>query len=90
MEPITIQEQRKQKLFIPDEKLALIFIQSDYSALYSKDKQGVVKQAYSNLIEVKNDEQEAKIGASFLGITNFGPDDSFILNKDVENGTITS
>ena len=90
MEPLTIQEQRKQKLYIPDEKLALIFIQSDYSAVYKKDAQGVVKQAYGNLIEVKNDEEEALIGASFLGITNFGPNDSFIVNKDVENGTITS
>ena len=57
--------------------------------MYSKGEDGLVKQAYDSLPDVKSDEEESMIGASFLGITNFGPNDSFILNKDVIKDTIT-
>ena len=44
-------------------------------------------QLFANLDAVLEDEKEAKEGASFLGITNFGENNKFIVNKDLAAGS---
>ena len=84
MQPFTRQEQSKRQLYIPDEKLAVFFMQNDYSNV-CKVENGVIEQAFDNLPEVMQDLKEAEKGASFLGIDYFGPRDKFKLNKDLED-----
>ena len=57
-------------------------MQNDYSNV-CKIEEGQVKNAFDNLPPVIEDEKEAIKGANFLGIKNFGPEDMFILNKDL-------
>ena len=59
-------------------------MQNDYSKV-CKIVDGKIHQAYDNLPDVIEDVKEAEKGTSFLGIDNFGPDDKFILNKDLED-----
>ena len=42
-----------------------------------------MEQVYCDLNAVVEDEKEAKEGASFLGISNFGENNMFIVNKDL-------
>ena len=42
-------------------------------------------QAYADLLQVINDEKDGKTALEFLDITDFGPDDAWILNKDIED-----
>ena len=51
MQPFTRQEQSKRQLYIPDQKLAVFFMQGDYSNV-CKIENGVIEQAYDNLPEV--------------------------------------
>lgn len=59
-------------------------MQNDYSNV-CEIKEGQVKNAFQNLPPVIEDEKEAIKGANFLGIKNFGPEDMFIVNKDLSN-----
>ena len=40
-------------------------------------------QAYADLKGITEDFKEAKFAAGFLGITDFGPEEAYILNKDL-------
>ena len=59
-------------------------MQNDYSNV-CKIEEGQVKNAFDNLPPVIEDEKEAIKGANFLGIKNFGPEDMFIVNKDLND-----
>ena len=86
MEQTTYQEQAKNTYVIPDDMFAAFFIQAYYDRVYKYDvAKGVAVQAYGNLQSVVDDFEEAKKAASFLGIDNFGPNDAFIINKDLND-----
>ena len=42
-------------------------------------------QAYANLPQVINHQNKAMVSLSFLDITDFGVDNEWILNKDIED-----
>ena len=60
-------------------------MQNSYGKLYKLDRDLNVVQAYANLATVKDDFGEAKLAASFLGIDDFGPNDSYIINQDLDD-----
>ena len=62
-------------------------MQRKYDQVCKINDQGLVEQVYSDLNAVVEDEKEAKEGASFLGITNFGENNKFIVNKDLAAGS---
>ena len=86
MEQTTYQEQARNISVTPDDMFAAFFMQVYYDKVYKYDiAKGVATQAYGDLQSVVDNFEEAKKAASFLGIDNFGPDDAFIINKDLKD-----
>ena len=50
---------------------------------------GVVKQYFTNLDPVVDDQNEAIRATGFLKADNFGEDNEFILNPDIDNYSVT-
>ena len=53
--------------------------------MYKLNGKGNVVQAYASLPQVINDQKAAMVSLDFLDITDFGTDNEFILNKDIED-----
>ena len=68
---------------MPDLIFAAFLMQNFYNGVYKINKEFSVVQAYANLETVVDDFEEAKLAATFLGIDDFGPNDSFIINQDL-------
>ena len=49
-----------------------------------------MKQYYDDLAAVINDQNEAIRATGFLKANNFGENDEYILNKDLDNDSISS
>ena len=62
-------------------------MQRKYDKVNRNNAIGLVEQVYSDLNAVVEDEKEAKEGASFLGIANFGEKNKFIVNKNLAAGS---
>ena len=60
-----------------------------YDKVWHKSEFGTIKQYYLNLDAVIDDHQEAIRATGFLKANNFGENDELILNKDLDNNSIT-
>ena len=75
---------------MPKNKRAIILAQQDYSAVWTIDSvTKKVRQFYPNLPAVNQDKLKAYEMCQFLNIKDFGPDDLYILNKDLEKDSVT-
>ena len=68
---------------VPDKKFGAFLIQGFYHKVQKLNSKGEVAQAYADLPQVLNDEKDGKTVLEFLGITDYGPNDAWILNKDI-------
>ena len=90
MEGRTIQKQISTIKFVPQNKRAMILAQQDYSAVWTLDpKTKQVRQFYPNLPAVGQDKTKAYEMCQFLKIKDFGPNDLYILNNDLEKDSAT-
>ena len=85
MEQTTHQQQAKNTYVTPDDKFATFLMQAFYDKVYKLIDEDVIEQAYANLRNVTDDFEEAKLAASFLGIDNFGENDAYVVNEDLED-----
>ena len=79
----TYQQQAKDATVVPDKKFGAFIMQGFYHKVKKLNSKGKVVQAYADLLQVLNDEKDGKTVLEFLGITDCGPDDAWILNKDI-------
>ena len=90
MEPRTIQKQISEIKFIPEDKRAIILAQKDYSAVWTIDQSTKkIRQFYPNLLAVDHDKTKSYEMCQFLNIKDFGPNDLYILNKDLDKDSVT-
>ena len=90
MEGRTIQKQISSIRFIPKNKRAIILAQKDYSAVWTVDPETKkVRQFYPDLPAVDQDKLMAFEMCQFLNIKDFGLNDLYILNKDLEKDSVT-
>ena len=68
----------------------MLFMQKKYESTYKQTVKGIVKQYYDDLAAVINDQNEAIRATGFLKANNFGENDEYILNKDLDNDSISS
>ena len=85
MEPKTLQEQVKATYVVPDKMFGAFFMQGFYDRVYKLNSSQVVVQGYSDLPQVLNDYQDGMLALQFLDITDYGPDNEWILNKNIED-----
>ena len=69
----------------PDVKLGILLMQAKYDKVWKKNKDGSIVQAFANLPNVSDDLEESLKALRFIGVDDFGPDDSYILNKDLND-----
>lgn len=69
----------------PDVKIGVLVMQAKYDKVWKKNKDGEVVQAYADLPNVTDDLEESLKALRFIGVDDFGPDDSYILNKDLDD-----
>ena len=69
---------------------AMILAQKDYSAVWTIDPSNKkIRQFYPNLPAVDQDKTKANEMCQFLNIKDFGPNDLYILNKDLDTDSVT-
>ena len=90
VEPITYQQQRKNFVYIPDELFSVLFIQKLYDKVYHQTAAGTIKQFHNNLDSVVNDQKEAIRASGFVKANNFGKNDEYILNPDIDKNNLTA
>ena len=81
----TYQQQAKDATVVPDKKFGAFLIQAFYHKVQKLNSKGKVVQTYADLPQVVNDEKDGKTVLEFLDITDYGPDNAWILNKDIED-----
>ena len=60
-------------------------MQAKYDRVWKRNTEGEVMQAYSDLPAVSEDYKESMKALQFIGVDDFGPNDSYILNKDLDD-----
>ena len=85
METPTHQQQMKDTHIVPDKTFGSFIMQGYYDRVFKLDSDGNVVQAYTDLPQVMNDFHDGMSALQFLDITDYGPDNAWILNKDIED-----
>ena len=65
--------------------LGILVMQAKYDKVWMKNKEGVIVQAYADLPNVSDDLEESLKALQFIGVSDFGPFDSYILNKNLKD-----
>jgi hypothetical protein len=75
----------KASYFIPDEMFGVFLIQAFYDKVYKQKANNVVVQAFPDLPAVLDDYKDGMTALEFLDFTDFGPNNDWILNKNIED-----
>ena len=75
----------KASYFIPDEMFGVFLIQGFYDKVYKQTANHVAVQAFPDLPAVLDDYKDGMTALEFLDFTDFGPNNDWILNKNIED-----
>ena len=83
--------QMKNHRITMEEKFTTIVVQNRYGFVWKLNKNGSVSPSYSDLPDVKYDQEVGMSKAKFLSADKFGDIEKlqFILNKDPDNYSVT-
>ena len=60
-------------------------IQGFYNHVHKLNSKGIAVQAYADLPQVINDYRDGMAALKFIDINDYGPNDDWILNKNIED-----
>ena len=84
VKPLSLQQERKQRIFTADHSIGVLFVNSKYNSLWKPEK-GKATPAYADLPAVYDDYKTMEATLAPFGITDHGKDDMY---KMIDDGTL--